>query len=99
MKRIIRFLSVLLILITAFGLNMSAQKKIVDSKTSYAADVLQPYVDNGQLPGAISVFYKDGVQRATGPQPWKEEIDKAAEKFFSQSFGKSGVDAYTGRLE
>ena len=62
MKRIIRFLSVLLILITAFGLNMSAQKKIVDSKTSYAADVLQPYVDNGQLPGAISVFYKDGVQ-------------------------------------
>ena len=33
-----------------------------DSKTTFAKDVLQPYVDNGQLPGAISVFYKDGVQ-------------------------------------
>ncbi len=33
-----------------------------DSKTHYAQDVLKPYVDKGQLPGAISVFYKDGVQ-------------------------------------
>jgi len=32
------------------------------SKTTYARDVLQPYVDSGQLPGAINVFYKDGVQ-------------------------------------
>ena len=62
MKRSIRFLSALLILITAFGLNVSAQKKAVESKTSYAAEALQPYVANGQLPGAISVFYKDGVQ-------------------------------------
>ena len=62
MKRSIKFLSVLLILITAFGLNVSAQKKVVDSKTNYAAEALQPYVDNGQLPGAISIFYKDGVQ-------------------------------------
>jgi CubicO group peptidase (beta-lactamase class C family) len=62
MKRSIRFLSALLILITAFGLNVSAQKKAVESKTSYAAEALQPYVSNGQLPGAISVFYKDGVQ-------------------------------------
>ena len=62
MKRSIKFLSALLILITAFGLNVSAQKKVVDSKTHYAAEVLQPYVDNGQLPGAISVFYKDGIQ-------------------------------------
>ena len=62
MKRSIRFLSALLILIMAFGLNLSAQKKVVDSKTSYAAEALQPYVANGQLPGARSVFYKDGVQ-------------------------------------
>jgi CubicO group peptidase (beta-lactamase class C family) len=47
---------------TAFGLNASAQKKAVESKTDYAAEALRPYVDNGQLPGAISVFYKDGVQ-------------------------------------
>ena len=62
MKRSIKFLSALLVLLTAFGLNMSAQKKVVDSKTNYAAAALQPYVENGQLPGAISVFYKDGVQ-------------------------------------
>jgi len=36
-----------------------------DSKTTFAKDVLQPYVDNGQLPGAICVFYKDGVQETT----------------------------------
>ena len=33
-----------------------------DSKTDYAYRVLQPYVESGQLSGAISVFYKDGVQ-------------------------------------
>ena len=33
-----------------------------DSGTTFAAEALKPYVDNGQLPGAISVFYKDGVQ-------------------------------------
>ena len=33
-----------------------------DSKTHYAYDALKPYVESGQLPGAISVFYKDGVQ-------------------------------------
>ena len=33
-----------------------------DSQTTLAKDALTPYVENGQLPGAISVFYKDGVQ-------------------------------------
>ena len=42
-----------------FMLPAQAQK---DSKTTFAKDALQPYVDNGQLSGAISVFYKDGVQ-------------------------------------
>jgi CubicO group peptidase (beta-lactamase class C family) len=39
------------------------------------------------------------VQRAGGPQPWKEDMDKAAKKFFSQSFDNSGVGAYTGRVD
>ena len=34
----------------------------VDSGTTFAKDALQPYVDNGQLPGAINVFYNNGVQ-------------------------------------
>ena len=31
-------------------------------KTDFARKAISPYVENGQLPGAISVFYKDGVQ-------------------------------------
>ena len=30
--------------------------------TTFARDALQQYVDSGELPGAVSVFYKDGVQ-------------------------------------
>ena len=33
-----------------------------DSGTTFAKDALAPYVEKGELPGAISVFYKDGVQ-------------------------------------
>jgi len=33
-----------------------------DSGTTFAKDALQPFVDSGELPGAINVFYKDGVQ-------------------------------------
>jgi CubicO group peptidase (beta-lactamase class C family) len=34
----------------------------VDSGTSFAADAVSAYVENGQLPGAINVFYNNGVQ-------------------------------------
>lgn len=34
----------------------------VDSGTDFARDALAPFVQSGELPGAISVFYKDGVQ-------------------------------------
>ena len=33
-----------------------------DSGTTFAREALQKYVDSGELPGAINVFYKDGVQ-------------------------------------
>ena len=33
-----------------------------ESGTTFARDALKEYVDSGALPGAISVFYKDGVQ-------------------------------------
>jgi hypothetical protein len=36
-----------------------------DSGTTFARDALAPFVENGQLPGAINVFYKDGVQETT----------------------------------
>ena len=37
----------------------------VDSKTTFTRDALQKYVDSGELPGAISILYKDGVQETT----------------------------------
>ena len=33
-----------------------------ESNTTFAKDALMPYVEKGQLPGAINVFYKDGIQ-------------------------------------
>ncbi|MBO5000554.1 MAG: beta-lactamase family protein, partial [Bacteroidaceae bacterium] len=46
-------------------LTLDAQSQVRDSKTSYAKEALQPYVDKGELAGAISVFYKDGVQETS----------------------------------
>ena len=44
---------------------VDAQSQVRDSKTSYAKEALQPYVDKGELAGAISVFYKNGVQETS----------------------------------
>ena len=59
MKRILYAIVALMLL---SGTQAQAQKKVVESKTQYAREVLAPYVESGQLPGAISVFYKDGVE-------------------------------------
>ena len=61
MKRV-AFIIISLTLMVTFCHSVQAQKKTVDSKTHFAEEVLKPYVESGQLPGAISVFYKDGVQ-------------------------------------
>lgn len=62
MKHTFKSLCLVVALMMSFGLNANAQKKVIESKTHFAEDVLKPYVESGQLPGAISVFYKDGVQ-------------------------------------
>ena len=56
MKQLFLFLAVF------FCLYGTAKTEIKDSKTNYAREVLQPYVDRGELPGAISIFYNNGVQ-------------------------------------
>lgn len=43
-------------------MNVTAKTVVKDSKTNYAREALQPYVDRGELPGAISIFYNNGVQ-------------------------------------
>ena len=57
LKSFFSFLAVALICSSA-----EAQVRPVESKTDFAAEVLSPYVESGQLPGAINVFYNDGVQ-------------------------------------
>jgi len=56
MKKLVLLLSL------ALCLPIFAQNKVVDSKTTYAYDALKPYVESGELPGAISIFYNNGVQ-------------------------------------
>ena len=50
------------LLLVAFSLTTNAKTKVIESKTTFAKEVLQPYVDRGELPGAISIFYNNGVQ-------------------------------------
>ena len=61
MKKIIKGLALMAILVLLSNCT-TAQTGAIESKTSYAKDALQEYVESGQLPGAISVLYKDGVQ-------------------------------------
>ena len=51
-----------ILLLASFCLSASGQKKVIDSKTTFAQEALQPYLDSGELPGAISIFYNNGVQ-------------------------------------
>ena len=39
---------------------LQAGAAVVDSGTTFAADAIRPYVESGELPGAISVFQQDG---------------------------------------
>ena len=57
-----RILYAIVALVLLSGIPALAQKIVVESKTQYAREVLAPYVESGQLPGAISIFYNDGVQ-------------------------------------
>lgn len=61
MKKIIKGLALMAMLVL-LGNNVAAKTKVTTAKTNYAKEALQEYVESGQLPGAISVLYKDGVQ-------------------------------------
>ena len=62
MKHAFHSIALLVTVLLTFGQPAGAQKKARESKTNYAREALQPYVQSGQLPGAVSVLYKDGVQ-------------------------------------
>lgn len=54
-----KFASIVLTALCAIACTAAEPKA---SGTTYARDALKKYIDSGELPGAISVFYKDGVQ-------------------------------------
>lgn len=51
-----------LLLALALCISVTAKDSVRESQTSFAREALQPYVDRGELAGAINVFYNDGVQ-------------------------------------
>ena len=61
-RNIFKTICLVMAMLGAFCLTVYAQDNVIESKTHFAEDVLKPYVESGQLPGAISVFYMDGVQ-------------------------------------
>ena len=62
MKRILYCLVAIAVIASSPDLQARKTPGVKDSKTTFAKDALQPYVESGELPGAISILYKDGVQ-------------------------------------
>ena len=50
------------LLLAAVAAGYCAESCPKDSGTNFAKGVLQKYVDSGEIPGAINVFYNNGVQ-------------------------------------
>ena len=50
----------------------------------FAADALRPYIESGELPGAISVFYKEGMQE-TACVGWAD-VDKKIPMSLDRTF-------------
>jgi len=69
---------------------------VKDSGTTFAADAVKQYVDSGECPGAISVFYKNGMQETAclGYADAARKIPMSLDRTFmqcSQTKGFCGV--------
>ena len=69
---------------------------VKESKTAFAADALKPFVESGELPGAISVFYNKGLQEVAcvGWADVDKKIPMAMDRTYmqcSQTKGFCGV--------
>ena len=62
MKKALLILSVAACMIGCRTAKPSEEKSFIESGTTFVHDALDPYVKSGELPGAISILYKDGVQ-------------------------------------
>lgn len=52
-----------------------------ESGTTYVKDAVQPYIQSGELPGAISVLYKDGIVKLTRDTPHGTRIFQSFPRF------------------
>ena len=70
-----KFAAFALIVGLAAGCCCPSNKNYRDSKTTFAKDAVKPYIESGELPGIISVFYKDGLQE-TACEGWANVEEK-----------------------
>ncbi len=56
------FLLISVLCCTMCAQNSTEVPSYKDSGTHFAEEALKPFVEDGRLPGAISIFYRDGVQ-------------------------------------
>lgn len=61
MNRLGKWMMLLGVMVVMTGCQ-SVKTGCEESKTTFAKDALMPFVQSGQLPGAINVFYKNGIQ-------------------------------------
>ena len=63
-----------------------APAQVKDSGTTLAADALKPYIESGELPGAISIFYKPNVQEVAcvGWADVDKKIPMSLDRMFMQ---------------
>jgi methyl acetate hydrolase len=67
-KRITAVYKKLIILFASIAIVLGCStvgNKPEGSGTTFAKDALAPFIESGQLPGAINVFYKDGLEEIT----------------------------------
>ena len=85
------------VMITVFAAVFSlAAAPVKDSGTKFAAKFIQPLIDSGELPGAISILYKDGIQETAclGYADMEKKIPIAMDQAYmqcSQTKGFCGV--------
>ena len=61
-----RWLSAILLALSVVGCgSVHSREQVKISDTHWGADALRPFVDSGELPGAICVFYNNGVHVVT----------------------------------
>ena len=52
----------LIVIIAAAMAMQASDARVRNSRTTFALDAMKPYLESGEFPGGISIFYKNGVQ-------------------------------------